>query len=99
MEYSIFIDPCSASIRMIEQNDLTGNTDWIRVELNEETALLLTDHLLDDHGAPMYKWVDGVVIERTEEERRAEWPPDPEPEPDYRATCEQIFAILDGEAE
>ena len=93
MMYSIYVDPRNAAIRMIEPKDLTGNTYWHCVELDAETAEALTGHLHDDHGAPMYKWIGGEAVERTEEERMEDWEPEPEPEAtaeDYREMLREL---------
>lgn len=93
MMQSIFVDPCKASIRIIEPKDLTGNTDWIRADLDAETVEKLTGHLHDDHGAPMYKWIGGEAVERTEAERMEDWEPEPEPEAtaeDYREMLREL---------
>ena len=88
MMYSLFISPCKSTIEHTEPKDMSGNTDWYWMELDDETAAKLTErNLNDDHGAAYYKMVDGNVVERTEEERQAEWQPEPEPEAtvdDYR---------------
>lgn len=74
--------------------DMSGNTDWVYYD-----GALPSDNLTDDHGAAMYQLFDGVVLERPLSERMKDWPPEREPEPDYRNAFEQIAAILDGEAE
>lgn len=93
MMYSIFVDPYTAAIRIIEPKDLTGNTYWNYVELDAETAGKLNAHLRDNRGAPMYKWIGGEVIERTEAERMEDWEPDPQPEAtaeDYREMLREL---------
>ena len=55
-------------------NDMTGNTGWHYINADMPSA---TE---DDYGVPLYKLVNGVLTERTEEEREAERPVPPEPE-------------------
>ena len=50
------------------QNNMTGNTGW--VECNSEIA----EPLFDEYGVPMYAYEDGVIRERTAEERAADRP-------------------------
>ncbi len=50
------------------------------------------DQLTDDHGAALYKVVNGTVQERTQEEREADWPPDPTPVP---SLAERITFVED----
>ena len=57
--------------------DMTGNSGWQQVN----TTLTPADRLTDDHGAALYKVVNGTTQERTQQEREADWPPDPEPVP------------------
>ena len=49
-------------------NDMTGNTGW--VEYDGEIA----EPLFDEYGVPMYAYENGVLRERTEEEREADRP-------------------------
>ena len=57
-------------------DDLSGCTDWYAGDV----GLTPNDDLWDDHGAALYKVVNGVAVERTLEERMADWPQEPEPE-------------------
>lgn len=61
----------------LNENDMTGNSGWEPVA----TALKPEDRLTDEHGAALYKIVGGSVQERTQEEREADWPPEPTPQP------------------
>lgn len=59
-------------------DDLTGNTGWTRTTV-ETLGLDMDAALNDEHGACLYKLVDGCVVERTIEERMKDWPPEPDP--------------------
>lgn len=59
-------------------DDLTGNTGWTRTTV-ETLGLDMDDALNDEHGACLYKLVGGHAVERTIEERMADWPPEPDP--------------------
>lgn len=70
-------------------NDMTGNTGWEQIEVPESFNI---DMLHDDHGAALYKLVDGELTERSEEERRADWP---EPMPVPVDPTKQLRADVD----
>lgn len=72
----------------LNANDMTGNSGWQQVN----TVLTPEDQLTDDHGAALYKVVNGTVQERTQEEREADWPPDPTPVP---SLAERITFVED----
>ena len=79
-------------ILSIAPGDLSGCSDWYKGEIG-----LTNDELFDAHGAPLYKLVGGIAVMRPEEERMAEWTPEPEPEPtadDYREALEKLGVIL-----
>lgn len=66
---------------------MDGNTDWVYYggELSGE--------ITDDHGAALYRLLDGELIERSEEERMKDWLPEPEPEAtadDYREMLREL---------
>ena len=71
----------------INNNDMTGNTGW---QQEDKVTLTVDDRLTDEKGAALYKLVKGKAVERTEEERMADWPEEPEPTP---SMPEQIAAI------
>ena len=70
-------------------NDMSGNTGWEQAEVPENFNM---DALYDDRGAALYKLVDGEIVERTDEERRADWP---EPEPVPVDPTKQLRADVD----
>lgn len=72
MTISLYINPYTFAIEGAERRDMSGNTDWISADVTE-AEILLSDGIWDDHGAARYKWENGAVAERTEEERKNEW--------------------------
>lgn len=56
-------------------------------------------NLYDDHGACMYKLINGAAVERSEEERMADWPEEPEPEQSETEQLADAARILFGEEE
>ena len=72
----------------LNANDMTGNSDWMEIN----TTLTPEDRLADDQGAALYKIVAGEVVERTEQERQADWPPEPAPTP---SLAERITFVED----
>ena len=76
MDMWLYVD-CAGRVQGANPNDMTGNTGWEEVEVSEDFDI---DLLYDSHGAALYNLVDGEIIERSEEERRADWP-EPEPIP------------------
>ena len=70
-------------------NDMTGNTGWEHAEVPDDFDI---DQIYDDHGAALYKLVDGQLIERSEDERKADWP---EPEPVPVDPTKQLRADVD----
>ena len=70
-------------------NDMTGNTGWEQAEVPEDFNI---DMLYDDHDAALYKLVDGELVTRSEEERKADWP---EPEPMPIDPTKQLRADVD----
>ena len=61
----------------LNEADMSGNSGWMPVA----TVLTVSDPLTDDHGAALYKVVNGTVQERSKQEREADWPPAPTPQP------------------
>ena len=55
-------------------NDLSGNTGWACIDAQMPSA---TD---DEYGVPLYKLVNGAMVERSQAEREAERPVIPDPE-------------------
>lgn len=72
----------------LNDGDMTGNSGWQQVN----TTLTPADRLTDDHGAALYKVVNGTVQERTKQEREADWQPDPAPVP---SLAERITFVED----
>lgn len=70
----------------LNDNDMTGNSDWQEVE----TTLTVDSPMTDEKGAALYKLSSGKVKERTEAERRRDWPVDPEPVPSDRERIETL---------
>ena len=70
----------------LNENDMSGNTGWEEIETN----LTVNDPLTDDHGAALYKVVDGASVERTQEEREADWPT---PEPPVPTIPERVSTL------
>ena len=70
-----FVD--DGRVLALNSRDMTGNSGWQQVN----TTLTQDDRLTDDHGAALYKVVNGTTQERSQQEREADWPPDPEPVP------------------
>ena len=56
---------------------MEGNTGWQHATVPEGFDM---DNLTDAHGAVLYAYNDGLVSERPEDVRRAEWPPEIPPE-------------------
>lgn len=79
-------------------NDMEGNTGWEQAEVPKDFDI---NQLYDDHGAALYKIVGGKLIERSEEERQADWPA-PEPVPvdparQLRADVDYIAMMMEVE--
>jgi len=70
----------------LNENDMSGNTGWEEIE----TGLTVNDPLTDNHGAALYKVVNGASVERTQEEREADWP---EPEPRVPTIPERVTTL------
>ena len=71
MKYSYYIDS-ESRILSVCPDDLTGTSDWYWLELGLTPDSVLTD----DHGAALYKYEGYEVVERSLEERMADWPPE-----------------------
>ena len=69
-----FVD--NGRVFALNANDMSGNSGWQEVN----TTLTPADQLTDDHGAALYKVVNGTTQERTQQEREADWP-EPTPTP------------------
>lgn len=70
----------------LSDGNKSGNSGWEEIG----TALTVEDNLFDEKGAALYKIVSGQTQERTEEERRQDWPVDPEPVPTDRERIEVL---------
>lgn len=70
----------------LSDNNRSGNSNWQEVE----TALTVESVLFDEKGAALYKVVSGETRERSESERRQDWPDDPTPEPTDRERIEVL---------
>lgn len=76
MDMWLYIDP-AGRVLGANPNGMTGNTGWECAEVPEEFNV---DTLFDSHGAALYELMDGQLVERSEDARRADWPPEPMPE-------------------
>ena len=74
-------------------DDMTGNTGWQRV-YKSTLGLDSDDELFDNHGASLYCLVNGKAEKRSEEERRADWQEEPEPEPDKTEALQEQVDML-----
>lgn len=88
MELWLYVD-CAGRVLGANPNDMEGNTGWEQAEVPEDFNI---DMLYDERGAALYRFVDGELVERTEEERRADWP---EPEPAPIDPAKQLRADVD----
>ena len=77
----------------LNNNNMAGNDGWQQAEID----LDINAQLFDEKGAALYKLVNGQKVLRTEEERRADWQPDPEPSEEEQLA--EAARILFGEAE
>ena len=80
-----------ARITSLCPNDMSGNSDWY-LSTVQALGLDMDSNLYDDHGACLYKLVDSAAVLRSEEERRTDWPEEPEPVPSPE---ERIAALED----
>ena len=72
----------------LNNNDMGGNDGWQQANVD----LDINAQLFDEKGAALYKLLNGQKILRTEQERMADWPPDPEPsEADQLAEAARIM--------
>lgn len=74
-------------------NDMTGNTGW--VEYDGEIA----EPLFDEYDVAMYAYENGVIRERTEEEREAERPVPQPPQPTVTELEAMLNALIRGDTE
>lgn len=51
--------------------------------------------LTDEKGAALYKLANGEIVERTQEEREADWPPEPEPPTTIEDVVDAINALTE----
>ena len=78
-------------------HDMAGNSDWYTSTV-ETLGLGMDAELWDDHGAAMYRLEDGVAVPRSEAERQADWPEEPDNlnEPTEESELAQAARILLG---
>ena len=76
----------------VNENDMDGNTGWQNI-VSEDISI--ETNLFDEKGAAIYKLIDGEVIERSEDERKGDWPDDPEPP---MSDADELLSIILGEA-
>ena len=72
-------------INAYNPNDLSGNTGWV------ETEETIEEPLFEEHGVPIYKYVDGAVVHRTQEEIDADIPA-----PSDEVSAEEALSTLLG---
>ena len=68
---------CARRVLSASSKRMDGNTGWEQAEVTDGFNI---DALYDSHGAALYGLIDGRMVERSEDERRADWPPEPMPE-------------------
>lgn len=78
-------------------DDLSGCSDWQRTTV-EALGLGMDAELWDDHGAALYRLENGVAVPRSEAERQADWPEEPDNlnEPTEESELAQAARILLG---
>lgn len=81
-----FVD--DGRVLALNEGNMAGNSGWQQVN----TVLTPADQLTDDHGAALYKVVNGTTQARTQQEREADWPPEPTPVP---SLAERITFVED----
>ena len=75
-------------------DDLSGCSDWQLADIDLTPNSILTD----DHGAALYRLEDDEVVERTPEERQADWPPEQPEEPfDENVFSEIVHELIDND--
>lgn len=83
-------------------DDMSGNSGW-NLSTVQALGLDMDSNLYDDHGACLYRLENGAAALRTEEERRADWPEEPEEQPTVEERMDAVEAdnlvALEGIAE
>ena len=97
MDMWLYID-YSGRVLGANPNDMIGNTGWEQAEVPDDFDI---DMIYDNHGAALYKLMDGELVPRSEEERQADWP-EPEPVPidptrQLRADVDYIAMMMEVE--
>ena len=67
-------------------NDMSGNTGWYEVQ---ET---IGDPITEEHGVPIYKYVNGHVVSRSAQEIAADIPEPVPPQPSELEQLQQTVA-------
>lgn len=77
--------------------NMAGNSDWYKSTV-EALGLGMDAELWDDHGACLYRLENGVAVPRSEAERQADWPEEPDNlnEPTEESELAQAARILLG---
>lgn len=70
----VYVDE-SGRITAYNPNDMSGNTGWYKVQE------IISEPITEDHGVPIYKYVNGHVASRTAEEIAADIPAPEPPQP------------------
>ena len=78
-------------IDAVNPNNKDGCTGWQEIP----DGLTVNSPLTDEKGAFLYKLVDGAIVERSQEEREADWPPEPEPPTTLEDVVEGLNALLE----
>ena len=60
----------------LNENSMSGNSGWQQLD---NCLLTLEMDIFDQHDCPLYKLDGDVVLRRTQEERQADWPEQPQP--------------------
>jgi len=70
----VYVDG-SGRITAFNSGDMSGNTDWYEVQ---ET---IGEPITEEHGVPIYKYVNGHVVSRSAQEIAADIPEPVPPQP------------------
>ena len=90
----VYVESNSAITAFCEDGGITENEHW------KSARSAISEPLTEEHGVPIYKLMDGVVTDRTEEEIQADIAAVPEPEPtETEKLYAMLAALLDGRAE
>lgn len=81
---SIYVN--DQKIVAINPNDMSGNTGWLTTEDP------IAEPITEEHGVPIYKFVNGHVANRTPEEIAADIPvDDPQPSKEEKLEAQILY--------